>query len=127
MANIKTVTPREMIQITNAICDKPKTILWHGKRININPLLEFKDFFDLIGDIITHCIKDGKMIIESVDFVFKAKSIERYGGISLPNDINEQYKIIYSSDLVQTIFNEVNAEQLKSIKQIIQVYTGLTL
>lgn len=127
MDNVKTITAREIKQIASTFYEQPKYIMWHGKRIYITPLLEFKDFFDLVGDIVTHCVKDSKVIVESVDFIFKAKSIEKYGNLSLPKDIDEQYRIIYDSDLVKTIFNEVNTEQLDSLKGILRVYTGIIL
>ena len=127
MADTRTVTPREISQITNAICDKPKTILWHGKRISINPLLTFKEVFELVGEIISHCLKDDLIVTELVDFVFKAKAIEKYGGVCLPDDMELQYQVIYGSDLVSAVLSEVNQNQLTTLKNIIISHTGVKI
>jgi hypothetical protein len=129
MADVKTVTPREIKQITNAICEKPKTILWHGKRININPLLSFKETFELVSDVINGCTKseDNVIIAEVVDFVFKSKTLEKYGNIELPDDIESQYQIIYGSDIVKNVWGSVNKEQLDMLKRTINYYTGVYL
>lgn len=129
MGDVRTVTPRELNQITNVICDKPKTILWHGKRISVNPLLSFKDLFEIVMAVVDACVDRDKnvMVVESVDFIFKKVTLEQYGNITFPKGVEEQYKIIYGSDLVKHVWNEVNQVQLSSLKEIIRVYTGIEI
>lgn len=129
MADVKTITAREIKQITNAICEKPRTILWHGKRINVNPLLTFKEFVSLANEIVNRCIggTQNVMVIESVDFVFKATILNKYAGIVLPNDLEDQYKIIYGTDLFSIVSEYINPLQLQNLKDIIYCYTGLLI
>lgn len=127
MPDIRTVTTREMLQITNATREKQKTILWHGKKINIVPLLSLKEFFNLVGEILDLCVKDDKIAVEFVDFIFKAKTIEKYGNLVLPEDIEDKYMVIYGSDIVQIVFDAINSSQLESLKRIIEFYTGLKI
>ena len=126
MAEVKTVTPREIKQITNAISDKPKTILWHGKRINVNPLLSLKEMFELVDEIMAGCIKEPEktIVLEAVDFIFKIKTLSKYTDIMLPDDLEEQYRIIYASDLVESVFSNVNQIQLNVLRDVIRAYTG---
>ncbi len=129
MVEQKTITAREIKQIASTFYEQPKYIMWHGKRIKINPLLSFKEFFELSCAIISGCTKsqDNVLVPESIDFVFKARTIEKYGNIDLPHDIDDQYKIIYGSDIVEYIFKEVNQKQLHALSEIIHGYTGINV
>ena len=129
MADIRTVTLREIEQITNATCDKPKVITWHGKRIHINPLLSFKEVFELVDSVMSECVNpdDQIIILESVDFVLKSKLLEKYTGIILSGDLDTQYRVVYGSDIIDTVFSNVNQAQLSNLKNVLSAYTGMNL
>lgn len=128
MDNLKTITAREIKQITETFCEKPKVIMWHGKRICVNPLLSFKETFELVSVILASCANDdGKPIPESLDFNFKVEVLNKYCGINLPTGIEDAYKVIYSTDLFESIISNVNQKQIKSIVQIIKNYTGMEI
>ena len=125
----KTVTAREIKQITETFVEKEKYITWHGKRIKVNPLLSVVEVFELLNNIKNGCTKqpDNLIVIEAIDFVFKAKTIEAYTSIVLPEQIDDQYKTIYSTDLVNVVFESVNQAQLQSIKKMVSAYSGMDL
>ena len=129
MAEQKTVTAREIQQIAATFEEKEKYVAWHGKRIKVTPLLGFAEVFELVSSIMSSCVKSpGDILVaESVDFVFKVKILEKYADIKLPNDIDTQYKIIYGSDICNTVFENINKDQLLVIARIITSYTGITI
>lgn len=126
MDNVKTITAREIKQIASTFYEQPKYVMWHGKRIKINPLLSFEEFVSLIDEIFKRCVDNGsgRLILETVDFVFKVEFLKKYCSIVLPENVEDQYKIIYGSDLIELCFDQVNHEQLANIKKIINAHIG---
>ncbi len=129
MSDVKTITAREIQQITSTFEEKTKYIMWHGKRIKITPLISMEEVFKLVSKIMCGCTRrdDNIVIPESVDFVFRVKVIEAYGNIRLPEDVDEQYRIVYGTDIVCLILNEINQNQLNAIQNIIYAYTGVKI
>lgn len=125
MDNLKTITPREIKQIASTFYEQPKYIMWHGKRIKINPLLSFEESVNLIYSILESCLGNKSVMVESVEFIFWVMIVEKYTGIKLPDDLECKYKIIYDSDLVDTVKSNINQKQLKSIAKIIMIHTGI--
>lgn len=129
MVDCKTITAREIKQIAATFYEKEKYIMWHGKRIKITPLLLFKDVFSFVGSVMSHISRtngDG-LIMEPVDFCFKVEVLSRYANITLPDDIEERYRIIYGSDLYRSVVENINHEQLLSLVAIIRSYTGIEI
>ena len=127
MDNVKTITAREIKQIASTFYEKTKYITWHGKRIKINPMISFHEAVSFIQSVLNSSTssKDNVLVLESVEFIFLSKFLEVYANIKLPDNLEEQYEIIYGSDLVEKISEEVNKSQLLSIADIIHAYTGI--
>lgn len=116
MGSVKTLPLSSVRRITGVSYKQNKKITWHTEEIIVKNMLSMDEFVDVVRKIIGDCMsKDGDIAIELIDFSIKVNIISYYSFVELPDDINELYSIVYSSDLFTTICNSVNAAQIDSI------------
>jgi len=95
---------------------------WHGLIIDIKYLLTKDDEFKLIHSIINCCTtSEGEFVPEMVDMAMRACIVTTYASVDLPDDIDEQYKLLYHSTLFDTVKSNVNQAQINHIIKIISL------
>lgn len=105
-----------------------KTILWHGYATTVRMMLSLEEVTQFIDSVIdTYHISGGlaypdRFFPENIDFAFRVNTVMRYACIDLPEELEDQYAVMYATDLFDVVSSNVNQAQLKAIRQAIDYY-----
>lgn len=118
MEKAKRVSVEQLRSHNKPVC---RTILWHGNAVTIRTLLPIKEVTLFVNSVMEGCydIPHNAFIPEMMDFAFRVNVVTRYACVDLPTDIEEQYEIIYNTDIFDTIVASINVAQLQSIRDTI--------
>ena len=109
-----------------------KELEWNGLPLKIKTHISFDDMRVLVNGAVSACFNaDGAYQPEIKDFVVKAMTIILYTNLSLPQKPSAQYDIIYGTDIMDVIIQNINWEQHQEmvwaiedkIKQILNEHT----
>lgn len=94
-----------------------RTILWHGNALTVRTLLSIEEISQFVNSVMGGCYDQlhDVFVPEMKDFGFRVNVVSRYACVELPDDIEEQYEILYNTDIYDTICAAVNSAQLTSI------------
>lgn len=96
---------------------------WHGVIIKVKYMLDMDEEHKLIQSIMNCCITDdGNFVPELLDMSIRANIVKAYSSSELPEDINDQHKLLYYSDLFDVIINNVNKNQIEHILKLVLPY-----
>ena len=77
-----------------------------------------EEYIDTVMSIINSCQRDdGSVSTELLDFSFRVNIVNAYAYVSLPEELEDLYYLMYSSDLYDFICENVNNAQLNAIRQ----------
>lgn len=95
---------------------------WHGVIIKVKYMLDMDEEHMLIQSIMNCCMtNDGNFVPELLDISIRANIVKTYSSVELPEDISEQHKLLYYSDLFDTIVNNVNKNQTEHILKLVEL------
>lgn len=84
--------------------------------VDIKYMIDLVDMLEFVDEVSVNAFdSDGEYIPAVVDFLIKVNVIKRYTNAELPEDIQEQYSFIYTTDLFEQICEHINTVQLKEI------------
>lgn len=96
---------------------------WHGVIIKVKYMLDMDEEHMLIQSIMNCCMtNDGNFVPELLDISIRANIVKTYSSVELPEDINDQHKLLYYSDLFDVIINNVNKNQIEHILKLVLPY-----
>lgn len=121
MNEIFTITAEQLLRESNA--PSTTTMLWRGHPVTITPLLPLSEVTQFVNSVMSGCYNDklDAMMPEMKDFGFRVNAIMRYAHVDMPDDIDKQYEIVYNTDIFEKVISHVNAAQLRSIEDAIDV------
>ena len=99
---------------------------WHGKMIKIKYLLNREDEIELIHSIIDCCTAEDEeeyVIPEFVDLATRANIVSVYANVNLPENIDEQQRLLYYSDIYEVVIKHANSAQIVNIIDMVKQYT----
>lgn len=89
---------------------------WFGIEVNIRRTLPLEDVLMFTEDIVNACFtSDGTFIPQVMDFAIKDGILTRYANFTMPSDTKKQYELVYATDAVEMVMEEIDQEQLESI------------
>ncbi len=90
---------------------------WNGIKIHIKRILSFREMMEFVQAAAQLCFESetGSFIPEVKGFAIKAFMLEKYTDMDLPAEIDKKYKLIYSTDIVQTVQKHIDGTQLQEI------------
>ncbi len=98
------------LAVSDAIID------WHGLEVTVKHTIGFSDMMKFVNDAAESCFSEaGTFVPEVMDFAIKSNILSRYANVTLPEDLEHQYALIYMSDIVDAVCEHINAEQLREI------------
>ncbi len=69
-----------------------------------------------VAEVVDSCFdKGGGYLPEVLDFAIKSSIILRYTNVSLPDNLEHRYALLYGGDLVDFVYRHINAAQLDEI------------
>ena len=103
-----------------------RNVLWRGKTVKVKPFLPFEEMMDCYNAIIDTMTDEttGMIRYELLDFTVKVYILAYYTQIEFPQTIEEQYEMIYNTDLYGSVAAAVNQEQTAAIKEAVYLYIG---
>lgn len=100
--------------------------MWNGFSFSVKRVLSLEEVFELIDYVMDVCSNDdGEIRREVVSFAFMCGVVSFFACVELPDDIEERYKVMYATDLYETVVSNVSKKQVDSIREIIMSYTGV--
>jgi|GEM_PF-3420992 len=97
-----------------------------GLQVKVKPILTFADTIGFTSEAVRSIIDevDENVAYELYDFIIKSLTLKYFTNISLPNDINEQYQLVYETQLfnnvVQAIDDKFYTNLIKAVNNKIQ-------
>lgn len=97
-----------------------------GIQVKVKPILTFADTIGFASEAVRSIIDevDENVAYELYDFIIKSLTLKYFTNISLPNDINEQYQLVYETQLfnnvVQAIDDKFYTNLIKAVNNKIQ-------
>ena len=103
---------------------------WHGKMIKIKYLLEREEEIELIHSIIDCCTAEEDdeeyvreyVIPEFVDLATRANIVSVYANVNLPENIDEQHRLLYYNDIYDVVVKHANSAQITNIINMVKHY-----
>ncbi len=117
----KKLTVKELRQAIASQEENTKTISWCGLNLKINHCISLENMFEFVDSVVKSCFndEDNSFLPEAKDFAIRVYTVEFYSNISLPSSVQEKYNILYRTDLVNTIKDNIDDAQFHSILQSI--------
>ena len=121
MEKVKKITA-EQLRCANNV-PSHRTVMWHGIAVTLRTLLPLVEVTQFVNSVMDSCYdKEHDVFVpDMMDFAFRVNAVSRYACVELPESIEEQYSILYNTDIFDTIVSYANAAQLQSIKDAINV------
>jgi len=89
---------------------------WYGVEVAVKHSLSFTETLEFVGSVVDSCFQpNGDYIPEVMDFAIKSNILSKYTNISLPDNLEHRYEIIYNSDVVDFVCQHINKTQLQEI------------
>lgn len=123
MANkIKKVSINKLEEAVNSQYKATTIVDWNGLNITINRILSLKSMMTFVDSVIKNCFgkKDGEYRPEVKDFAVRNCIIKHYTNISLPSNIEKRYNLLYRSDLLNTVMNNIDQSQFDEMVKAIE-------
>lgn len=105
-----------------------KRINWHNAKLVVRTCLSAEEYENTVRGIVDYCrTEDGGIAVEMIDFAERANLIASYALLEMPQDFEKLYRLVYASDLYDTVCAAVSAAQLDAIKRSVRMICGEVL
>ena len=113
MAQTKKISISAMDKIIKDTYEANKTIVWHGQDLVIKHSLSFTEMLKFVDSVVKSCfLQDtGDFTPEIKEFAIRSNLVDMYTNISLPDPLDHQYQLLYQTDIIDTIEENIDEEQ----------------
>lgn len=116
------VSADDLIRIANLRAQPYKLINWHGVKIQVRHTLSPHEYMAVVQNILDMCrAPDGSIAVELLDCATKIMVIGVFASVSVPNDFENIFRIVYDSDLYDVIYEAANKKQIEAIIQSVKL------
>ena len=96
------------------------TECWNEIDITIKRTVSLGDMLSFVNDVVASCFQDnGEFMPEVLDFAIRSNIILKYSNVSLPDNLEHRYAILYCTDIVNFIRGHADQEQVDEIINVI--------
>lgn len=114
--NEKKVSINSLDKVIKENFTNKASVEWHGLEVAIKHNLSFTEVLEFVNDVVMSCFQDdGDFVPEVMDFAIKSNILSKYANFSLPDKLEHRYEIIYNSDAVDFVCQNINMQQLREI------------
>lgn len=86
---------------------------WFDIDVTIKRTLPLKEMLEFVQEVVDVCFTtDGTFVPEIMDFATKSGILTHYANFTLPDNLEKQYWMIYSTDAVDMVCQHINVSQL---------------
>lgn len=90
---------------------------WEEMEIMVKPRLDFLEMMTFVDGVVKGCFRsdDNSFLPEVKDFVIKSYIVEMYSNVSLPQNVNKKYDLLYACDIVDFILDIIDKSQFEEM------------
>ena len=89
---------------------------WYDIEVKMRRSLPFTEVLAFVDDVVQSCFqRNGAYVPEVLDFAIKSNIISKYTNVSMPDNLEHRYAILYNSDLVDFVCQHINMQQLQEM------------
>lgn len=89
---------------------------WYDVEVKMKRSLPFTEVLAFVDDVVQSCFqRNGAYVPEVLDFAIKSNIISKYTNVSMPDNLEHRYAILYNSDLVDFVCQHINMQQLQEM------------
>lgn len=93
-----------------------ETITWNGVNIAVKRTIGLKDAIAMVDDIVDMSfLDDGTYVPHMTDFATRINVVFRYTDFALPEDIEQQYELIYATSLYLDVARHIDTIQTNDL------------
>lgn len=93
-----------------------ETITWNGMNIAVKRTIGLKDAIAMVDDIVgMSFLEDGTYVPHMTDFAARINVVFRYTDFALPEDIEQQYELIYATSLYLDVARHIDTIQTNDL------------
>lgn len=116
MANKKRVPIDSFDKVVRGQAVSDTIVKWHDIELAVKHTVGFTDMMEFTHDVAESCFSEsGAFVPEVMDFAIKSNILTRYTNLTLPEELEHRYALIYGSDIVDIVCEHINREQLQEI------------
>ena len=117
---------KELLSAVTANIPKYKTVVWRGTAITVRTVLTARDVSRMFDSVMAVCYDKERDLFfpEMADFAFRAGVLIWYAGAELPDDIEEQYRLVYGTNLYDTVRTAICGAQADALWRAIELCMG---
>ncbi len=121
MKKSKKISVNTLENITNEDYTPVTTVDWHGAELAVKKTLSLGEMMAFVDLCVGACFKDddGSYMPEKLHFAIKNCVVGMYTNVSLPENIEKRYDLIYRSDLIPTVMLYIDIQQFDEICEAI--------
>ena len=120
-AKTKKITVSEFRKAVNDNFQNVVEYEWCGLPIAITKTISMKDALEFISEVVNACFSEDSLtyVPTAKDVAIRIMVIRKYTNISLPESYEDMYDLLYRSDIVSAVAEEINRSQFMTILQSI--------
>lgn len=89
---------------------------WYDVEVKIRQTLPFTEMLAFVDDAVQSCFqRNGAYVPEVLDFAIKSNIIGKYTNVSMPDNLEHRYAMLYNTDLVDFVCERINTRQLQEM------------
>lgn len=93
-----------------------ETFEWYGTDIVIKHSIELSDVLEFVNNVVESCFgESGNFIPEVMDFAIKGNILTKYANLTMPENLEHRYDLIYQTDIVDEVCKRINRAQLQEV------------
>lgn len=94
------------------IVPQTETVTWNGFDITIRDTISLRDAISFVGEVVDMSfLEDGTYVPEMTDFAVRVGVLSHYTDIELPENIEDQYTLVYVLPLFSQVIHHINMAQ----------------
>lgn len=92
-------------------------VQWHGIDVEIKKSIDLHLAYEFVNQVVNSCFDedDGGYIPEIKDFAIRACTVEKYTNITLPENVEKLYDLMYMTDIYDLVRDKINRKQLNAL------------
>lgn len=93
-----------------------ETFEWYGTDIVIKHSIGLSDVLEFVNNVVESCFgESGNFIPEVMDFAIKGNILTKYANLTMPENLEHRYDLIYQTDIVDEVCKRINRAQLQEV------------
>lgn len=126
MREARHVLKKEKLAIALGAAPEYKTVVWRGFELYVRPILGAREANCFFDSVMSACYDASRDLFfpEMVDFAFRAAVLVWYAGVELPESVEEQWRVVYASDLYDRVLAEICGAQVAALSRAVELCMG---